>query len=142
MLIEACRNACSEIIINRIRKVWDKNQVKSPCNTGFTRGASTVEPIMNLRMCIDHTLRKGKPLCLNREDPDKAFDSPERAIKDIALRRPGVPESMVDFLAPIDEENGVHIILSYGTTYDTPGLENGFEAQCGLKQGTPEGAFI
>ena len=49
---------------------------------------------------------------------------------------------MVSFLASIDEENEVHIISSYGITYDTPGLENGFEAQCGVKQDTPEGPFI
>ena len=41
-----------------------------------------------------------------------------------------------------DEENEVHIISSYGITYDTPGLENRFEAQCGVKQGTPEGPFV
>ena len=35
-----------------------------------------------------------------------------------------------------------HIISFYGITYDTQCLENGFEAQCGVKQGTPEGPFI
>ena len=42
----------------------------------------------------------------------------------------------------IDEENDIHIISSYGTTYGIPGLGKGFEAQCGVKQGTPEGPFI
>ena len=97
---------------------------------------------MKLRMCIDQALRKGKPLFLNGEDLSKAFVSPERAIKDIALRRLGVPESVVDFLASLDEGNEVHIISPYGITYDTPGLEKGFEAQCGVKQGTPEGPFV
>ena len=49
---------------------------------------------------------------------------------------------MVDFLASIDEGNEVHTISSYGTTYDTHGLEKGFGAQRGVKQGTPEGPFI
>ena len=97
---------------------------------------------MKLRMCIDQALGRDKPLFLNGEDLSKAFDSPERAIKDIALRRLGVPESVVDFLAALDEKNEVHIITSYGVTYDTPGLEKGFEAQCGVKQGTPEGPFV
>ena len=35
----------------------------------------------------------------------------------------GVPESVAKFLASIDEENEVHIISSYGVTYDTPDLE-------------------
>ena len=142
MLIEACRKACTGILIKRIRKVWDKNQAISPCNSGFARGVSTMEPIMKLRMCIDEAQRRGKPLYLNGEDLSKAFDSPERAIKEIALRRLGVPKSVVKFLADIDEGNEVHIITSYGVTYDTPGLEKGFEAQCGVKQGTPEGPFI
>ncbi len=129
MLIEACRKACTGILIKRIRKVWDANTAISPCNTGFARDVSTVEPIMKLRMCIDQALRKEKPLFLNGEDLSKAFDSPERAIKDIALRRLGVPESVVDFLAALDEGNQVHIITSYGVTYDTTGLEKGFEAQ-------------
>ena len=34
------------------------------------------------------------------------------------------------------------MIMPYGATYDTPGLEKGFEAQCGVKQDTPEGPFI
>ena len=97
---------------------------------------------MKLRMCINQALRKGKSLFLNREDLSKSFDSPKQAIKDTARRRLGVPGSVVDFLTSIDEENEVHIISSYGTTYDTPGLEKGFETQCGVKQGTPEAPFI
>ena len=56
MLIEACTKACTGIygvLIKRISKVWDKNQAISPRNTGLARGASTVKPIMKLRMCID-----------------------------------------------------------------------------------------
>ena len=60
-----------------------------------------MEPIMNLRMCIGEAQRRGKLLFLDGEDLSKAFDSPERAIKDIALRRLGVPESVVKFLAEI-----------------------------------------
>ena len=79
---------------------------------------------MKLRMCIDEALRKGKSLFLNGEDLCKAFNSPERAMKEIALKRIGVPESVVRFLAKIDDENQVHIITSYGITYDTPGLDS------------------
>ncbi len=86
MLIEACRKACTGILIKRISKVWDQHKAISASNSGFARGVSTMEPIMKLRMCIDQALRKGKPLFLNGEDLSKTFDSPERAIKDIALR--------------------------------------------------------
>ena len=93
MLIEACRKkACTGILIKRIRTVWDKNQAISPCNSGFARGVSTIEPIMKLRMCMDEAKRRGKPFFLNGEDLSKAFDSPGRTIKDIALRRLGVPK--------------------------------------------------
>ena len=94
------------------------------------------------KKCIDEAQRRGEPLFLNGEDLSKAFDSPERAIKDLALRRLGVPEPVVQLLAEIDDGNEVHIITSCGTTYDTPGLEKGFEPQCGVKQDTPEGPFI
>ena len=50
---------------------------------------------MKLRMCIDEAQRRGKPIFLNGEDLSKAFDSPERVIKDIALRCLGVPKSVV-----------------------------------------------
>ena len=96
-----------------------------------------METTMKLRMCIDETRRRGKPLFLNGEDLSKAFDSPGGAIKDIALRRLVVPKSVVQFRAEIDDGNEVHIITSYVVTYDTPGLEKGFEAQCDVKQGTP-----
>ena len=66
---------------------------------------------------------------------------PERAIKDIALRRLVVLGSVVDFLASHDEGNEINIITSYGVQYGTPGLETGFEAQFGVKQGTPEGGI-
>ena len=103
---------------------------------------STVETIMKLRMCIDPALRRGKPLFLNGEDLSKASNSPERAIKDIALRRLGAPESVVDFLASLDEGNEVHITTKHGATYETPGLDGGFQAQYGVKQGTPQGPFV
>ena len=110
-----------------IREVRDSNQAISPCNSGFAKGASTVEPITKLRICSDQALRRGKSLFLNGDDLSKASDSPERAIKDIAVmiahRRLGVPRSVVEFQASIDEENEVHIISSYDATYDTPGLE-------------------
>ena len=48
MLIEACRKGCMGILIKRIGKVWDQNQAISPCNSGFARGVSTMEPIMKL----------------------------------------------------------------------------------------------
>ena len=54
-----------------------------------------MEPIMELRMCIDEVQRRGNPLFLNGEDLSKAFDSPGCAIKDLALRRLGVPKSVV-----------------------------------------------
>ena len=41
----------------------------------------------------------------------------------MALRKLGVPESVVKFLASLDEENEVHIITSCGVTYDTPDME-------------------
>lgn len=65
---------------------------------------------MKLSICIDQALRRGNPLFLNWEDLSKAFDSPERVIKDMALRSLGVPESVVGLLALLDEENKVHII--------------------------------
>ena len=112
MLIKACRKAYTGILIKRIRKVWDTNQAISPCNLGFAIGASTVEPITKPRMCIDQALCREKSLFLTGEDlinDIKAFESPERAIKDIAPWRLGVPESVVKFLASIDEEDEVHI---------------------------------
>ena len=45
-----------------------------------------MEPIIKLRACIDQALRIGKQMFLNGEDLSKAFDSPERAIKVIAIR--------------------------------------------------------
>ena len=93
MLIGACRKARTGVLIKRIRKVWDKNQAISPCNTGFARGVLTAEPIMKLRMCIRHALRKGESLFLNWEDLSKASGPPERSINDIAIKRLGVPAS-------------------------------------------------
>ena len=101
-----------------------------------------MEPIMKLRMCIDQPPRRDKSLFLNGEDMSRAFDLSERAIKDITTRILGVPESVVNFLASLGVENEIHTITAYGATYDTPGLEKGLEAQCGVKQGTPEGPFV
>ena len=126
MLTEACREACIGILIKSVRKVWDANNAISSCNSGFAPGVSTVESIMKLGMCIYQALRRDNPLFLNGEDQSIAFDSPERAIRDTALYRLGVPESVVNFLALFDEGNEVHIITSYGVTYDTPGLGRGF----------------
>ena len=92
-----------------------------------------MEPIMKLRMCIDEDPRKRESPISKWGDLSKVFDSLERAIKEIALKRLGASESVVQFMAEIDDENKVHIITSHGTTYDTPWLEKCFEAQCGVK---------
>ena len=132
MLVEACRKECTGILIERARSLaWGVNKAISSCNTGCARDASAVEPTMELRMCIDQALRQGGGLFPNGEDLSKAFDSPGRAIKDIALRRLGVPKSIVDFLASLNEGNEVHIITKYGATYDTLGLEGGSKPNAG-----------
>ena len=62
MLIETCSKACTGTLIKRTREVWDKNQAISPCNSGFTREVSTMEPVMKLRMCIDEAQHaEGRP---------------------------------------------------------------------------------
>ena len=93
ILIEVCRKACTGILIKRVRKVRDANNAIRSCNSGFARRVSTVEPIMKLSMYIDQSLRRGKPLFLNGGGLSRAFDSPMQVIKDIVLRRHGVPES-------------------------------------------------
>ena len=69
--------------------------------------------LRNLRMCIDQALRRGKSLFLNGGNFSKAFDSPERAIKDIAPRRLGARESVVEFLVSVDEKNEVHVMFFF-----------------------------
>ena len=106
-------------------RFWIKTRLSARATRDSPGGVSTMESIMKLRMRIDEALRKGKPLFLYEENLNKAFDSPERAIKEIALKRIGIPESVVRFLAEIDDENEVHITTSCGATYDTPGLGKG-----------------
>ena len=59
MLIEACRKACTWVLIKRVRKVWGADKATGASNTGFARDVPTVEPIMKLRMSIDQVLRRG-----------------------------------------------------------------------------------
>ena len=130
MLTEACRKVRTDILIKRVRRVWDAN------------GVSTTEPIMKPRVCIDQAVRRNKALFLNGEDLSKVSDLLGGTMKGIALRRLWVPPNVVDFLASLYSGDEVHIITAYGVTYDTPGFEKGFEAQCEVKQGAPEGPFV
>ena len=82
-------------------------------------------------MYIEQAPRRDKPLFVTEKDLSKAFASPERAIKHIALRRLGVPDSVVIFLASLDGENEVHIITIYGPHTILPGWKRGSEPSVG-----------
>ena len=142
MLLEVLRKACTGFMVQRLRKTWTKHHIISGKNTGFTSKKSTAEPILKLRTCLDNAHKYKRPLYLNGEDLSKAFDTPERAVKELALMRLGVPQAAIDFLGRFDIDNEVHILTGHGLTTEGEGSQLPFEAECGVKQGSPEGPFI
>ena len=94
MLIEACRKACTGILVKWVRQAWDTNGAIRACNTGFAKDVSTTELIMKLRICIEHASHRNNALFLNGEDLSKTLDSPEGTMNGIALRRLGYPRKL------------------------------------------------
>ena len=123
-LQEVMRKITLGIKKNHLLKVWHEHKLISPQQFAFMKGWSTSEPIIIKKLTLELSrLTKQCVLALD-EDLKRAYDQTERFVKEMSLRRFGVPEDMIEWIMDFDRGNRNVVLTAYGDS-------DPFEAEMG-----------
>ena len=115
-LQEVMRKITLGIKKNHLIEVWHEHKLISPQQFAFMKGWSTSEPIMIKKLSLELArLTKQSILALD-EDLKRAYDQTERFVKEMSLRRFGVPEDMIGWIMEFDRGNCNVVLTAYGET--------------------------
>ena len=89
-LQEALKKITIGIRKNRMAKLWHKLGVCDESQYAFLRGRSTIQPAMIKRLLLERAKFYNLPMIVADIDFNKAYDSIDRHIKEMALRRLGI----------------------------------------------------
>jgi hypothetical protein len=89
---------------------WNKLGLIDSDQYAYLSGGSTVEPAMTKRQAVEDALFYKKNLCVIDEDVSAAFDSVSRWMKEMSLRRLGVPYALIDYLRSDKCQSGPHCV--------------------------------
>ena len=109
---------------NRVVKVWYQHGLIDEDQHAFLRGKSTATPIYTRKMALADAQYRRLFAAMGDVDLHHAYDQTERWVKEMSLRRFGVPEDVLDYLAEFDRGNRNFVLTAFG-----PG--KGFEATMG-----------
>jgi len=91
-LLEVMRKICIGVKKNQVFNIWFKNNAIHKDNFAFVKGKSTTDAILIKRFMIEDALHFQKPLYLLDVDYKAAYDKVPYFIKEMCLRRMGLPE--------------------------------------------------
>ena len=89
----------AHVILARIQPLLDRT--RRPQQSGFTRGRSTINAILALRLLSEIHRECSKPLNVAYLDVKAAFDSVDRRALWKALRSRGIPDVLTDLIAAL-----------------------------------------
>ena len=134
-LLEVTRKAVLGIVKNRLRDVFEEQNVLHPAQHGFRQGRQTATAALTLLNLVEEArflTRDIHVLCL---DIRKAYDTVIRAIgTEGALRRLGVPLPVVELLMEVERRNSNDVRTEYDPILDP--LAFMFPAERGFVQGS------
>jgi len=113
---------------------------------GFLAGKSTSDPILATVLVAEDAVRRETPLHTVALDIRRAYDSVEATTgKEMALRRLGLPETVISFFLRLVKATTTTVSTAYGlaagdaaTGDDQWESEGWFQAECGWAQGAEE----
>ena len=123
-LQEVLRKITLGIKKNELLKVWHAHKLISPEQFAFLKGWSTAEPIMIKKLALEISRLKRECILALDEDLKRAYDQTERFVKEMSLRRFGVPEDMIEWIMEFDRGNENIVLTAYGDS-------DPFEAEMG-----------
>jgi hypothetical protein len=98
----------------------------------FLRGKSTLQAAVIKRLLLERARHYGVPVCAVDADLYKAYDSVDRWVKEIALRRLGLGYEFIDFLLEFDRRNVQVVRTAYGDSEELA-CERGTAPQGGVE---------
>ena len=95
---------------------------------------------LDATLIAEEWVKEKQPLYVFSQDISKAYDAVSKHIgKEIAWRRLGVPEDLIQMLLDMDRGNETVVLTAYGCTDEILGTEKGiFEYERGFCQGASE----
>jgi hypothetical protein len=123
-LQEALRKVTVGIKKNRMAKLWHKFDICDESQYAFLKGRSTIQPAMIKRLLLERARYHGLSMVVADIDFNKAYDSIDRHIKEMALRRLGIGYVTIDYLLEFDRRNVQRVRTYYGDS-ETFGCERG-----------------
>jgi hypothetical protein len=127
-LIDLSRKLLMKILTLRLTSILAKHHILKGNNAGFSRGLSTYEVALCMRMLVDHSRLLKRDLEVVLTDISKAYDSVSAAALALCLRRIKCPEPFITLYLSFMSHATLHIITPYGPSA-------GFSPQAGLPQG-------
>jgi len=97
----------AHVIMARIQPLLDRT--RRPQQSGFTRGRSTIDAILALRLLSEIHREFNRPLNVVYLDIKAAFDSVDRRALWKALRSRDIPDVLTDLIAALHENTGAAI---------------------------------
>ena len=99
---------------DRMSVAWTALGVCSDDQYAFLRGKSTIQAAIIKRLLLERAQHYKVPLCVVDCDLHKAYDTIDRWVKEMALRRLGLDYSFIDYLLEFDRRNVQVVRTAYG----------------------------
>ena len=81
--------------------VWYEHKVIDADQHAFLRGKSTAQPIYVRKFALADAKFRKRFIATTDVDLHHAYDQTERWVKEVAFRRFGVPEEMIQYIARV-----------------------------------------
>ena len=114
----------------RVFDIWENKGVIDKDNYAFTKGNTTTDPILIKKMIIEDAMRNGKTVYITELDYKAAYDRVPYFIKEMCLRRMGLPEKGIALWCKHDIGRMQQVRTAYGLSEAIHPLAGAFGQGC------------
>ena len=115
-LLEVMRKLCLGVKKNEVFEVWNKHNLIDKDYFAFMKGKTTTDAILIKRLMLEEAKREKKSLITLDIDYKAAFDKVPYFIKEMSLRRMGLPEEGIKLWCIHDKTRTQKVRTAYGLT--------------------------
>ena len=116
----------AHVLLNRLDPLFVK--CRRPEQSGFTKGRSTMDAILALRLLVELHREFQRPLCVAYVDLKSAFDSVDRSALWLTLKGIGVPDTLLRLVQDLHTDTGAHVRVGSQ-------ISERFSTSSGVRQG-------
>ena len=99
---------------DRMVQAWHALGICDEAQYAFLRGRSTIQPAMIKKLLLERAKHHGLPIAMADLDFHKAYDTVDRWVKEMALRRLGLEYDFIDYLLEFDRRNKQRVRTYHG----------------------------